>query len=118
MKNLWNGTEGACGWYAMGADGLKTVMERGINGKRVGFVEIFRRFGTDYMTVRAPMTPAQVAEFKRAHIEAIAHANLPNVPVSKLIAKSDATDVKGKVVEILSLTRIKERIIKMKRDAA
>ena len=48
VKALWNATEGACGWYMMGADGLKAKIQRSIDCKKVGYTEIFSRFGKRY----------------------------------------------------------------------
>ncbi len=48
VKALWNATEGACGWYMMGADGLKAKIQRSIDNKKVGYTEIFSRFGKRY----------------------------------------------------------------------
>ena len=48
IKALWNATEGACGWYMMGADGLKAKIQRSIDCKKVGYTEIFSRFGKRY----------------------------------------------------------------------
>lgn len=48
IKALWNATEGSCGWYMMGADGLKAKIERSINCAKVGYAEIFSRFGKRY----------------------------------------------------------------------
>lgn len=53
IKALWNATEGACGWYMMGADGLKAKIQRSINNKKVGYTEIFSRFGKRYGNVVA-----------------------------------------------------------------
>lgn len=49
IKAMWNALEGACGWYMMGADGLKAKINRHIRSEKVGYAEIFRRFGSDYM---------------------------------------------------------------------
>ncbi|MBQ0016499.1 MAG: ATP-binding protein [Bacteroidales bacterium] len=51
LKALWNATEGCCGWYMMGADGLKAKMQRSIDCKKVGYAELFSRFGKRYGTV-------------------------------------------------------------------
>ena len=53
IKALWNATEGACGWYMMGADGLKAKIQRSIDCKKVGYTEIFSRFGKRYGKVIA-----------------------------------------------------------------
>lgn len=51
IKEFWNGTEGVCGWYMIGADGLRDKMERGIANKKVGFRELFSRFSSKYSSV-------------------------------------------------------------------
>lgn len=51
LKELWNGTENACGWYLLGAEGLKAKIEKGINNKRVGFAEIFSRYSERYSKI-------------------------------------------------------------------
>lgn len=112
IKALWNGTEGACGWYAMGADGLRVKIERGIDRKRVGFVEFYRRFGEDFMTVRPPMNEAEKAIFISEEAKLIIKGNMPGAKLMDLLPKSET---KG---TIYSLTRLKERIIKIKRDEA
>ena len=48
VKALWNATEGRCGWYMMGADGLKAKIQRSIDCHKVGYTEIFSRFGKKY----------------------------------------------------------------------
>jgi hypothetical protein len=48
IKALWNATEMCCGFYMMGADGLKEKIRRSINYKKVGYTEIFSRFGNRY----------------------------------------------------------------------
>jgi hypothetical protein len=48
VKALWNATEMACGYYMMGADGLREKMRRAISAKKVGYTEIFSRFGRRY----------------------------------------------------------------------
>ena len=41
LKALWNATEMCCGWYMMGADGLAAKINRNVEGKKVGYAEIF-----------------------------------------------------------------------------
>ena len=48
LKALWNATEMACGYYMMGADGLEERMRRAIYNKKVGYAELFSRFGKRY----------------------------------------------------------------------
>lgn len=51
LKELWNATENYCGWYMMGADGLRAKIERGISNKKVGFAEIFSRYSEKFSTI-------------------------------------------------------------------
>ena len=51
IKALWNATDMCCGYYMMGADGLKAKMQRSIECKKVGYTEIFSRFGRRYGNV-------------------------------------------------------------------
>ena len=48
IKALYNATEKACGFYMMGADGLRAKMQRGRTNEKVGFAEMFTRFGSRY----------------------------------------------------------------------
>ena len=48
IKALWNATEGFCGFYMIGADGLQEKIHRSIECKKVGYTEIFSRFGKRY----------------------------------------------------------------------
>ena len=51
LKALWNATEMCCGWYMMGADGLAAKINRNVEGKKVGYAEIFSRYGGKYSRV-------------------------------------------------------------------
>lgn len=51
LKEMWNATEGRCGWYMMGADGLRSKIEKGINSKKVGYREIFSRYSDEFIKV-------------------------------------------------------------------
>jgi len=48
IKALWNATEHCCGYYMMGADGLQNKMRRSIDNRKVGYTELFSRFGKRY----------------------------------------------------------------------
>lgn len=49
IKALWNATEGFVGYYMMGADGLREKISRSIDALKVGYTEIFSRFGKRYL---------------------------------------------------------------------
>lgn len=48
VKALWNATDMVCGYYMMGADGLQAKMRRAIDNHKVGYTELFSRFGKQY----------------------------------------------------------------------
>jgi DNA transposition AAA+ family ATPase len=59
LKALWNRTEHACGFYMMGADGLKEKIQRYIDCKKVGYTEMFTRFGGRYNSVFTKLNRAE-----------------------------------------------------------
>lgn len=67
LKELWNATEHACGWYMMGADGLRAKIERGIENKKVGFRELFSRYSEKFTTI----TPREKTERQNFYIRMI-----------------------------------------------
>lgn len=105
LKALWNATEGYCGWYMMGADGLAAKVNRAINNKKVGYSEIFRRYGSKYQRI-VPLEKAEREMFMREQSAAILAVNLPTADAQAIIAKCAN-----------SLTRLKTEITKLKRTA-
>ena len=102
LKALWNATEGCCGWYMMGADGLENKINKARDHKKVGYAELFSRFGSKYQKV-TPAGKEAEDEFVRSQISMISKANCPDVDVKKMIGK-----VNG------SLRRVKIEIHKLK----
>lgn len=49
LKELWNATEQRCGWYMMGADGLKAKIKKGVERHKVGYAELFSRFSDEFI---------------------------------------------------------------------
>mgnify|MGYP003087876672 CR=1 FL=1 len=45
LKALFNATEHACGWFLLGADGLKARIKRSIEFQKIGWSEILSRYG-------------------------------------------------------------------------
>lgn len=79
LKALWNATEYLCGWYLMGADGLRAKFDRQLHNKKVGYAELFRRFGERYQRV-TPDGKDAMEEFRRKQVAIVAKANgLTNV---------------------------------------
>lgn len=75
LKGIWNGTDGVCGWYMMGADGLRAKIQRGIDGKKVGFAEVFSRFSDEFIKL-IPNGKADRQAYYSELIGAVAGANI------------------------------------------
>lgn len=90
-KALWNATEGVCAWYMMGADGLKNKIDTRIQHRKVGYTEIFSRYGNKYQKV-APEAAEEIKDWKAEHAALIIQANFPaGVNVPKIIAAAGFT---------------------------
>lgn len=105
LKALWNATEDACGWYMMGADGLKVKMEKNRGKKKVGYAEIFSRFGSKYQKI-SPEGKDPLNEFKLKQTALVTQANASDANIKKIYHKTAG-----------SLRRIKIEIQKRKQTA-
>jgi DNA transposition AAA+ family ATPase len=76
LKALWNATEHCCGWYMMGADGLRAKITKNIENERVGYTEMFSRFGNRYNRV-TPEDEKQRQAFLKGQAHVVATVNLP-----------------------------------------
>lgn len=74
LKALWNACEYVCGWYMMGADGLREKITRQKNLKKVGYTEIFDRYGNGYKKV----TPDGKDALKEFYVKQIAQVSKAN----------------------------------------
>ncbi len=77
LKALWNATERCCGWYMMGADGLQEKITRSIEGKKVGYTEMFSRYGDTYSKV-TPDDAKEREKFMKAQAAIVAKVNAPS----------------------------------------
>ena len=92
VKALWNATENYCGFYMMGADGLKEKMHRAINNRKVGYTEIFSRFGKRYGRV-IPIDKAESDKLLHTTAAMIIKANSSgNVDVNQLLRRTIGED--------------------------
>lgn len=86
VKKLWNATEKQCGWYLLGADGLKERWERARRCRTVGYAEMFNRFGETYQSV-VPLDPDEKKAFHLAQVKIVATLNTPaGLDVKRVIA--------------------------------
>lgn len=87
LKALWNALPYCCGWYMMGADGLKQKITRQKDLKKVGYTEILDRFGNDYKKV-SPDGKEAVKEFDLQQVALISNANKSTLTPLKMYAKT------------------------------
>jgi hypothetical protein len=104
LKALFNATEGSCGWYQMGADGLRKKVEMNRLKFKVGYPEIFSRYGSRYQKVTPDGKEATV-NFSLLQAILIAKANGADDEFLKMMERT--TD--------LSLRRIQIEIKKKRR---
>ena len=76
LKALWNATERCCGWYMMGADGLRAKIDRNVECLKVGYAEMLSRFGDTYSRV-TPEDEKERQKFLKAQAAIVAKVNAP-----------------------------------------
>jgi hypothetical protein len=97
IKEYWNATEGFCGWYLMGADGLKYNIEKGIKQKRPGFKEIYSRFSENYTTT-VPIGKEDRMEFYKKLIKDVLSVNMTNTKkMNEILRRCLVKDAQGMV---------------------
>ncbi len=87
LKALWNATQYTCGWYMMGADGLKQKIDRQRDLKKVGYTEILDRFGNDYKKV-TPDGKDALKEFNLQQVALVSQANKSKLKPLQMYAKT------------------------------
>lgn len=97
LKEFWNATENVCGWYLIGADGLKEKIARGITSKKVGYRELFSRYSEKYTTT-VPNGKEQKVAFYRELIQQVLQANVDNPDmIDEILRKSIVQDSNGNI---------------------
>lgn len=97
LKELWNATENACGWYLMGADGLRAKINRGINNKKVGYRELFSRYSERYTTV-VPVDRLEKQAFYKQLITQVLSVNMTNkTKLNDIVRRCLTTDDNGNI---------------------
>lgn len=85
LKALWNATEGSCAWYMMGADGLKAKIESNRGRMKVGYEEIFSRFGSNYQRV-SPDGKDAAEMFRKTQLALVCKVNIPQGNIQQIYA--------------------------------
>lgn len=100
LKALWNATENFCGWYKLGAEGLRAKIEKGIALMKVGYTENYRRFGGKFQSI-VPQGKEAKEDFLKKQMAMVAKANgITNIQA--LYAKI-GTSLNGVVKEVKKL---------------
>ena len=91
LKALWNATEYCCGWYMMGANGLARKVKLAIEYQKVGYEEIFSRYGGAYQRV-VPDTEMDAKQFKNMIVSVMAKANADaDMDIQKLVVAANGS---------------------------
>ncbi|HLN56118.1 MAG TPA: ATP-binding protein [Bacteroidales bacterium] len=99
LKALYNATDGFCGWYMMGADGLRKKFEKNRERYKVGYQEIFSRYGSRYNKV-TPDGKEASRTFEQQQAILIAKANGADEDLLVLIRKATDIDLRRIYIEI------------------
>lgn len=88
LKALWNATEMCCGWYMMGADGLRAKINRMVENQKVGYAEIFSRYGGKYSRA-TPDQEDDLKAFLKEQARVVAAVNAPEgADIAEIVRKS------------------------------
>ncbi|MGB4776123.1 MAG: ATP-binding protein [Daejeonella sp.] len=97
LKELWNATEAACGWYLMGADGLREKIDRGIRSKKVGYRELFSRYSERYTTT-VPVDRNEKLQFYKKLIGDVLSVNMTDKSkLDEIVKRCLTQDVSGQI---------------------
>lgn len=97
LKELWNATEGHCGWYLMGADGLRAKITKGIKNKKVGYREIFSRYSDRYTSV-VPTDRKEKAQWYKKLITQVLSANMDDKKnLNQIVKRCLTADHEGNI---------------------
>jgi hypothetical protein len=92
IKELWNATEGACGWYLIGAEAFRVFIERGIKNDKPGFRELFSRFGERYSKTVPNSRAEKVGFYKQLITEVLVNNMESNSALLKTIVNKCITE--------------------------
>jgi len=82
---IWNGTEGNCGWFMIGDDSLQNKIQRGLNSKKVGFKALFSRFSDEFIHY-VPVGKQDRQEFYKQLIGDVASVNMKDASkINKMV---------------------------------
>lgn len=110
LKEYYNALDGMCGWYALGANGLRNKLDDGIKHGTNGYEELFSRWSDRYSTI-VPVDKKKRQEFYRRLCGSVLAANMKehnNGKLNELVVKCLRTEKDG---EISGLRRAESLLI-------
>lgn len=102
LKALWNATERCCAWYMMGADGLKAKINRSIECNKVGYAEMFSRYGDRYSRI-TPDDGREREAFLKEQARVVAKVNATEGTDIGVIVRKSAGGLRRVYTEIEKL---------------
>ncbi|MBY0244977.1 MAG: ATP-binding protein [Sphingobacteriaceae bacterium] len=87
IKEFWNATENVCGWYLLGADGLRKYISTGIERKKVGFREIFNRFSDKYTSPVPTDRQQKLAYYRKLITDVLSANHNDNKVINEIVQK-------------------------------
>lgn len=97
LKELWNSTDGICGWYMMGADGFRSAIERGIRNCVAGYLEFFNRYGNKFMKVIPVDHHEKIAFYKKLITDVLSVNVSDKSQINQLVKSCLTSDADGKI---------------------
>lgn len=91
LKALWNAFDGFCGWYRIGANGLRRKMERGIANETIGYEETYSRFGARIQRLTPEVEKERIKLIQQASIQIIKLNAGTNADVNKILAQAQGS---------------------------
>lgn len=96
LIEMWNATQNACGWYLMGADGLRAKIERNIGNNKVGWAELFSRFNERYSSI-VPAEKQEKIQFYKKLISDVLSVNVTDKKQINEIVKKCLQNDSGRI---------------------
>lgn len=97
LKELWNATENACGWYMIGAEGLRSKIDKGIRSKVVGYREIFSRYSERYTTTVPTDRQERIGFYKKLIHDVLSVNMNDKSSISKILTRCLTQDANGQI---------------------
>lgn len=96
VQEYWNGTEGFCGWYMVGANALRNKISKGVSKDKDYFAELFSRFSENFSSI-VPLERSEKYSFYDKLIRDVLSANITDQSQLNELVKKSLVDIHGTV---------------------